>query len=189
MLVSPEPTGRKSIAAHDGLHLRTGLVFDEIGDKLTPTHANHHGKRYRYYVSRRVMHSPDGRKKQGWRLPAPTLEKAVLDRLNQFLRSGLQLVEMTRSLNVEKFDHQAAIAYAKDLAEKLEAPSPDTRRATIQKLIVRIEIGSDMLSIEIDPATILNHGTTEGTSATPSSASTTHWKHHSTSGAGVWKPG
>jgi site-specific DNA recombinase len=32
-----------------------GKLFDETGDRLTPTHANKKGRRYRYYVSNRMI--------------------------------------------------------------------------------------------------------------------------------------
>jgi site-specific DNA recombinase len=34
--------------------LLAGLLYDETGDRLTPTHANNHGKRYRFYISHRL---------------------------------------------------------------------------------------------------------------------------------------
>ena len=37
----------------------TGLVYDETGDLLSPSHATKRGRRYRYYISRRIMHGPD----------------------------------------------------------------------------------------------------------------------------------
>ncbi len=56
-----------------------GKLFDETGDRLTPSHANKKGLRYRYYVSHRLIASsgdPDG---SGWRLPAERLERAIAD--------------------------------------------------------------------------------------------------------------
>jgi site-specific DNA recombinase len=38
-----------------GPHLLTGLLFDESGDRLSPTHAVKEGRRYRYYVSHRLI--------------------------------------------------------------------------------------------------------------------------------------
>ncbi len=32
-----------------------GKVFDEVGDRLTPSHANKKGRRYRYYISNRLI--------------------------------------------------------------------------------------------------------------------------------------
>ena len=42
-----------------------GKLFDETGDRLTPTHATKGGKRYRYYVSRRLV-SGEGEKEAGF---------------------------------------------------------------------------------------------------------------------------
>ena len=53
-----------------------GKLFDETGDRLTPSHASKGGKRYRYYVSRRLVagkNSDDAA--GGWRLPADRLER------------------------------------------------------------------------------------------------------------------
>ena len=53
-----------------------GKLFDETGDRLTPSHASKGSKRYRYYVSQRLVtgkgNANDG---TGWRLPAERLER------------------------------------------------------------------------------------------------------------------
>ena len=45
-------------ASKDGWHLLNGLIYDETGDRLGPIHATKGGKRYRYYVSRRLLVNP-----------------------------------------------------------------------------------------------------------------------------------
>lgn len=46
-----------------------GKLFDETGDRLTPSHATKKGKRYRYYVSNRLIKQEGGvEDKGGWRL-------------------------------------------------------------------------------------------------------------------------
>ncbi len=59
-------------------------LFDETGDRLTPSHTNRHNRRFRYYVSRRLI--TKGRDPSGWRLPAPQLEALVLAALRAHLR-------------------------------------------------------------------------------------------------------
>ena len=39
--------------------LLTGLAFDERGDRLSPTYARKAGRRYRYYISNRLMQGAD----------------------------------------------------------------------------------------------------------------------------------
>lgn len=63
-------------------------LFDETGDRLTPSHTNRHNRRFRYYVSRRLITT--GRDPSGWRLPAPQLEALVLAALRDHLRIRAQ---------------------------------------------------------------------------------------------------
>jgi site-specific DNA recombinase len=37
-------------------HLLTGLLFDDAGHRMIPTHATKAGVRYRYYASTPVLH-------------------------------------------------------------------------------------------------------------------------------------
>ncbi|PRA83816.1 resolvase [Ochrobactrum sp. MYb29] len=63
-----------------------GKLTDETGDRLTPSHANKRGVRYRYYVSNRLL---VGKKKSndvqtsGWRLPAHPLECQLADHVRE----------------------------------------------------------------------------------------------------------
>ena len=62
----------------------TGKLFDETGDRLTPSHTNRHNRRFRYYISRRLI--TQGTDPGGWRLPAPQLEAMILTALRHHLR-------------------------------------------------------------------------------------------------------
>ena len=57
--------------------LLTGLLYDDTGDRLTPSHASKKGRRYRYYVSSRLIEKGSD-DPTGWRLPALEIEGAVL---------------------------------------------------------------------------------------------------------------
>lgn len=58
-----------------------GKLFDETGDRLTPTHSNKKGQRYRYYVSGRMVTGKaedcQSGTANGWRLPAKPLEEQL----------------------------------------------------------------------------------------------------------------
>ncbi|TMV08062.1 recombinase family protein [Ruegeria sediminis] len=64
----------------------TGLLRDETGDRLTPTHTTRKGRRLRYYVSNRLISG--GTDPTGWRLPGPALETAVIDIVVRHLREA-----------------------------------------------------------------------------------------------------
>ena len=57
--------------------LLTGLVVDEQGEGLSPSHAVKKGRRYRYYVSRHLILEGKRAGRKGWRLPAADLEGLV----------------------------------------------------------------------------------------------------------------
>ena len=59
---------RQSPTTITGTFILTGKLFDETGDRLSPTSANSNGKRHRYYVSRRLLRTGD-RSNGGWRPP------------------------------------------------------------------------------------------------------------------------
>ena len=65
--------------------LLTGMVFDETGERLTPTHAVKKGTRYRYYVSTSLVTGAGKNPSSGRRIPAGNLEGLVISRLRTFL--------------------------------------------------------------------------------------------------------
>ena len=61
-----------------------GKLFDETGDRLTPSHTKKKtGQRLRYYVSRRLIQHSGQKDLSGWRLPAPMLEQTVVHLIRQ----------------------------------------------------------------------------------------------------------
>ena len=61
-----------------------GKLFDETGDRLTPSHTKKkNGQRLRYYVSRRLIQHSGQKDLSGWRLPAPMLEQTVVHLIRQ----------------------------------------------------------------------------------------------------------
>jgi site-specific DNA recombinase len=57
-----------------------GKIFDEAENRLTPSHAVKNRRRHRYYAFRRLVIGTSQDKPDGWRLPAPQIEKLVADK-------------------------------------------------------------------------------------------------------------
>lgn len=57
----------------------TSKIFDETGDILTPSHTKRHNRRFRYYISRRLITT--GRDPSAWRLPASQFEELILKQI------------------------------------------------------------------------------------------------------------
>ncbi len=94
--------------------LLTGLVFDEHGRRMTPSHACRGPRRYRYYVTGTEF--PKEADKPEMRVPAHDLERAVIDRLCQMLRNKSELAAYYPIEQIERVAGTAA-AMAKALAD------------------------------------------------------------------------
>jgi site-specific DNA recombinase len=63
-----------------------GRIFDDRGNRMTPTHTNKHGARYRYYVSHSALQKQGGAGTKHFRINASDLETTVIKAIrNQLL--------------------------------------------------------------------------------------------------------
>ena len=76
-----------------------GKLFDEAGDRLTPSHSQKNGKRLRYYISRRLVTERSKKHPDAWRLPAEQLEGLLVDVIRQHLGRRGAAALMTTSLS------------------------------------------------------------------------------------------
>ena len=65
--------------------LLTGRLFDDRGNRMSPTHANKKGARYRYYVSQALRQNRKAEAGRIARVPAPETEKLVCDGVRRHL--------------------------------------------------------------------------------------------------------
>ena len=81
-----------------------GKIHDETGDRLTPSHANKKGRRYRYYVSNRLISNPGARDQTGWRLPAEKLERAITEMIARRFETSAFSSELLASPTASEVD-------------------------------------------------------------------------------------
>ena len=63
----------------------TGRLFDDRGNRMSPTHANKRGVRYRYYVSHAILQNRKAEAGNIARVPAPEIETLVCDSVRRHL--------------------------------------------------------------------------------------------------------
>jgi site-specific DNA recombinase len=108
--------GSKGMAPSPSPSPLTGLLFDEAGRRLTPSHARKNGKRYRYYVSAPL--SRGEKIKDGIRVPAPDMEQFVLDTIVYHLRDAIWLTGLLGDA-IDSRDMGALIARGRAVANSL----------------------------------------------------------------------
>src|SRR5258707_1274656 len=77
----------RSTTRNASAHLLTGLLFDDVGHRMVPTHATKAGIRYRYYVSLPHLHGESKIASVGSvsRIPATEIEDIVVKSINEHL--------------------------------------------------------------------------------------------------------
>jgi site-specific DNA recombinase len=118
--------------------LLAGILYDENGNRLTPTHANRHGKRYRYYAqqSSNALNRKRGRPPESerrWRIPATEIENAVTDRLASLFKDHQWLLENCGASDGTIAWRRTVIAKAGEMADRIRSES----RAAVHHRLAR----------------------------------------------------
>ena len=130
-------------------NLLTGILFDAQGGRMSPTHANKKGTRYRYYISRSLLDGSAKRKTEGQRIPAAALETLVVRRIRGWLATAsiLQAIQYAAS---DAVTQKRLIERARDLAKQDLHLGIEGFRAFMRASIVRVQVHADRIDIMLD---------------------------------------
>ncbi|AZQ68702.1 recombinase family protein [Silicimonas algicola] len=133
--------GRGRALASPKSHL-CGKLFDETGDRLTPTHSRtRKGVRLRYYISHRLAAQSGQPHPGAWRLPAEELESTVATLLQAtFSRQGF-------AATLAPLAPAETIAQAAAALKRLGA---DPDRSGMLALVERIDIAPGLMILKLD---------------------------------------
>jgi DNA invertase Pin-like site-specific DNA recombinase len=129
--------------------LLAGLVFDETGERLTPSHAVKKGTRYRYYVSRSLIIGTAKDRSRGRRIPAGNLEALVINRLRAFFADRGAILDAIRGEHPDGTSQNGLIARSCQIAEALETMAPDQTRAMLMAFLSRVDLRPDCVEITV----------------------------------------
>jgi hypothetical protein len=131
----------------------SGLVYDDNGDPLYTTHGSKNGRRYGYYVSKRIM--VDGRAVEGgFRIPAKELETAITKAISDFLENGIRVVEALELGKAAPGVVKSAVETASDAAKCFRVDMLESARDRLRSLIHRATVHPGRLCIEIKSLTL-----------------------------------
>jgi DNA invertase Pin-like site-specific DNA recombinase len=129
--------------------LLVGLLYDDQGNRFTPSHTVKRGKRYRYYISQAAIHHRAGAKGSPTRIPAEEIEGLVCRRIQSLLSSPEQLLQ---SIGVESdgaATSKLLITVGKQLAKIWQAKSPAEHREFLSNVIARIVVCENNVAVGI----------------------------------------
>ena len=122
-----------------------GKLFDDKGEKLTPSHALKDGRRYRYYISNNLVTGTA--EKPGWRLPAAQIEKIVATEAATLLADHSNIGTALEKAGLPTDQISAAFNTADDYRKQLSSEAE--RDQALATLIHRVELRPDILRLTI----------------------------------------
>jgi site-specific DNA recombinase len=125
--------------------LLTGLVFDEQGHRLTPTHAQKGARRYRYYIDQVTAEADDVT--NAMRLPAKELETAVIEAVSGFLKDRSRVMAVMGSVDAGQAKCQLQTVAAAGAI--LETAMASQQIELLTRLVKRIVVRKDSIEIEV----------------------------------------
>jgi phage tail protein X len=109
----------------------TGRLFDDRGNRMSPTHANKRGVRYRYYVSHAILQNRKAEAGSIARVPAPEIETLVCDSVRRHLAAMGEAELPTALADRDLIEHHVARVIVKPQA--LEVCLIPTSEASAQR--------------------------------------------------------
>ncbi|PPD31358.1 MAG: recombinase family protein [Hyphomicrobium sp.] len=133
--------------------LLAGLVYDDSGERMSPTHANKKCTRYRYYVSQSLIKRGRPQASEAaCRVPAADLESIVEDRICVLLRDETVMLEVAGSTTVAM--KKSLIENAADLARRWPALPASAKRTILHAIVARVDIRPDAVDVSVRPSVL-----------------------------------
>jgi site-specific DNA recombinase len=138
------------------LSLLAGLLFDDKGNSMSPTHSRKGRKRYRYYVSQAVLHYRQDDIGSVQRISGPALEQVFIESIREKLRQPRDLMDL---LHLESLPHPQVtrvIEAAHTASSRWTELTQGEQKTWLNQVCERIEIGQQRLAITMN-LTALRH--------------------------------
>jgi hypothetical protein len=138
--------------------LLAGMLTDPVGEPMTATHATKAGRRYRYYVSSRLITGTRDEHAEGLRVPAAALESVVVERVARLLADGPGLFQALRpsgGLPTDGAEQRRILAAAQGLAGRWHQQGQAAQRNVLLALQAQIVVQRPEIAIRLTTARLL----------------------------------
>lgn len=129
--------------------LLAGLIVDAAGSRMTPSHANKRGKRYRYYISTSLLEGNRSAGHGSMRVPAGEIEGLVTDQLRAFLSSGANVSEAVAPLDICARSLELVLSRASGLGQRWPTLPPVDLRDFVKAVVDQVDVAEDRIVVRI----------------------------------------
>src|ERR1700737_5634144 len=137
-----------------------GKLFDENGEPLYACGARKGARRYRYYVSRKLIQGSSAGQAGGggWRLSAPQLEKSVAAAARRMLRDRAEIAAVLHEAGASAEEIQSALRALAAQAERWQSDSQ--AMAEVAALSDRVELSKGGIQLSLNLRALRPEGIT-----------------------------
>jgi site-specific DNA recombinase len=126
--------------------LLMGLLYDEQGNRFTPSHATKKGRWYRYYVSQAVIKNARKNGNGPVRIPASDIEELVISQLTLLLQSPQRTMDI---LVGPEASSRAEVQAVREASRQWSLATSDKIQELLQSTVRRILVHNERVGIEI----------------------------------------
>jgi len=152
-LLSKQAPARRADTNQQDVHLLTGLIFDQDGNRMRPVHSRRGNRRWRYYVSKAHVDGQSPARPE-WRLPADELDALIIHQIRKLLSDQVLIARWVQHQEASA-DPTKAIAAAARLAEQFSSATPSSRRQLAHTIIRRVDLQTGKVTISFNRSAII----------------------------------
>jgi site-specific DNA recombinase len=123
------------------------MIFDEQGERLTPSHAVKGGRRYRYYLSNVLVREPGNT--SGIRLSAPEIEVAICQMIQGVLRDPQQVTSLITAPDPPPSEIEEFVGRAKTFVDNIGRKPPYEQLVGLKQTLALIVIGTQHIALSL----------------------------------------
>jgi site-specific DNA recombinase len=127
--------------------LLAGLLFDEEGHPLSPTHTRKKSRRYRYYVNQALVQFKQASADAITRVPAQTVESLVVQEVIRLLEDPIGLLEALSPIPLSATEQETLLVQAKQVSGNWETLEIHQKIEFLVNLVKSITLSPTRLTI------------------------------------------
>lgn len=135
--------------------LLAGLLFDDNGNAMSPSHATKNGKRYRYYISQAIPQFREQEVGSVTRIPAQTIEDLVTDQIIALLGKPNDLLAIFTCSQLSAINQQNLLSKAKVLSTTWAEISTPQKQDYINNWVKRVTVGRQDVNVDVSKMALL----------------------------------
>jgi len=127
-----------------------GLLWDDKGNRMSPTYTRRKNRHYPYYISQAVLQYREEEAGSVIRIPGKSLESTVTDLLLAYLTSADQILDLVsdHKLSGEQLDQ--AVQAAAEVARQWQDGNTAEQIPIINQLVSKVVVGIETVTVQLD---------------------------------------